>query len=128
MFFFVSQVVLTLLISHTDKAMQVHSTEEQVNMAIFMSINTRHAGFAVLTVGELKAGTVLIYLLMMFLAPSPVSIVLKSSEGAMRRRGESVVSETGEDGEAGQNHDDGNRTPGSEERRTSRNLSKVPHR
>ena len=94
-------------------------------MAIFMSINTRHAGFAVLTVGDLKAGTVLIYLLMMFLAPSPVSIVLKSSEGAMRRRGESVISETDEGGEAGQNEDDGNRTPGSVERRTSRNLSKV---
>jgi len=125
MFFFVSQVVLTLIISHEDKAMQVHSTEEQVNMAIFMSINTRHAGFAVLTVGDLKAGTVLIYLLMMFLAPSPVSIVLKSSEGAMRRRGESVISETDEGGEAGQDEGDGNRTPGSEERRTSRNLSKM---
>jgi hypothetical protein len=48
--------------------------------AFFQSINTRHAGMASFSMANVDAATLLLYLLMMFLAPSPFVAVLQRSD------------------------------------------------
>lgn len=48
--------------------------------ALFQSINTRHAGMASFSMGGVDAATLLLYTLMMFLAPSPFVAVLQQSD------------------------------------------------
>ena len=90
-FFFVMQTILILLFSINDNIMTRRGFGEMLRLAGFMSVNTRHAGFSPLeNLSDLEAGTLLVFMLMMFLAPSPVSITLKSSRDAVQRREESL--------------------------------------
>jgi hypothetical protein len=50
-----------------------------INQAIFMSVNTRHAGFTAVNLDEQNAGILILFLAMMFLAPTPFVVVLKRS-------------------------------------------------
>lgn len=110
-FFFVMQTILIMLFSINDHIMTKDGFGEMLRLAVFMSVNTRHAGFSPLNnLSDLEAGTLLVFMLMMFLAPSPVSITLKSSRDAVQRREESLFDrpnlgspdeEANRDGEAG---------------------------
>jgi len=44
-----------------------------------MSVNTRHAGFTAVNLDEQNAGILILFLAMMFLAPTPFVVVLKRS-------------------------------------------------
>ena len=48
--------------------------------AVFTSINTRHAGFDAVNLGEQNAGILVLFLAMMFLAPTPFAVVLQRSD------------------------------------------------
>lgn len=49
------------------------------NQAIFMSVNTRHAGFSSVDLDSQNSGILVLFLAMMFLAPTPFVVVLKYS-------------------------------------------------
>jgi len=51
------------------------------NQAFFMSVNTRHAGFSAVDLGQQNAGVLVLFLGMMFLAPTPFVVVLQQSSG-----------------------------------------------
>lgn len=72
----VLQTLLTLTFASRD-----HTREELgFPSAFFQSINTRHAGMASFSMANVDAATLLLYLLMMFLAPSPFVAVLQRSD------------------------------------------------
>ena len=72
----VLHTLLTLTFASRD-----HTREELgFPSAFFQSINTLHAGMASFSMANVDAATLLLYLLMMFLAPSPFVAVLQRSD------------------------------------------------
>lgn len=54
------------------------------NQAVFMSVNTRHAGFSAVNLDDQNAGILVLFLAMMFLAPTPFAVVVQSSDKEMK--------------------------------------------
>ena len=67
------QAILTLLAAYG------HHSREERNAAFFTAVNTRHAGFSVYSLQEFKSATLLLIILMMFLAPAPFIAIMESS-------------------------------------------------
>ena len=80
----VLQAVLTLLTSYNELP-KAHTTdgsnfEMKFNAAFFCAVNTRHAGLQVVDLRHLSAAANIMFIFFMFLAPSPLAAVQKSSE------------------------------------------------
>jgi hypothetical protein len=55
-------------------------TDVNFNQAMFMAVNTRHAGFTAVNLNDQNSGILVLFLAMMFLAPTPFVVVLRSSD------------------------------------------------
>ena len=76
-------------------------TDVNRNQAVFESINTRHAGFTAVRLEEQNAGILVLFLVMMFLAPTPFVVVLHRTETDEGAGGGSGSGENGHDGSSG---------------------------
>jgi len=61
-------------------------TDVNNNQAVFVSINTRHAGFSSVDLSTQNAGILVFFLAMMSLAPTPFVVVLQRSEQESQMR------------------------------------------
>ena len=55
------------------------SSDIERSAAFFTAVNTRHSGFSVYALQDFKSGTLLVIILMMFLAPAPFVSIMESS-------------------------------------------------
>ena len=68
-----SQTILTIVASFG------RSSDIERSAAFFTAVNTRHSGFNVYALQDFKSGTLLVIILMMFLAPAPFVSIMESS-------------------------------------------------
>lgn len=71
---------------------RILGTKVNLNQAFFMSVNTRHAGFSSVDLGRQNSGILVLWAMMMFLAPTPFVVVLKKSAKEQDQRLEQSMS------------------------------------
>ena len=72
--------IQVLFLSFQSLCLRHLGTDVNNNQAVFESINTRHSGFSAVRLQRQNAGILVLFLVMMFLAPSPFVVVLHRTE------------------------------------------------
>ena len=82
---FLSQVVVTLVVSRNDPGFRkTNSFTTRLNFAAFLAVNCRHAGITPVDLKQLHGATLVLMLAMMWLAPVPFVVALRSSSRKVR--------------------------------------------
>ncbi len=77
-FVFMAQMSIMLILDDPNAELNESS------FAAFMAVQTRHAGFSIVNLARLHAGSLLVFCFCMFTSPTPLVIALENSRGRQR--------------------------------------------
>ena len=88
---FVFQLVVSLSLNWNCVAYKGYNFSDKFNVAAFEAINSRHAGMTAVPLSGLQAASLMLLLIMMYLAPVPFVVVLRNSNPSHARQGSEVL-------------------------------------